>query len=130
MLTAQRREEIGSLRHSEIVSPDDSTKAFIALPGSRTKNGRPHDVPLSRAALGALAGHPLQDNRDLVFGEREGGFSGWSKAKGALNKCYVFDSRAREVTDLGQSRGQVLKAKVAHREPPRGSRATEMTGRH
>jgi hypothetical protein len=34
------------------------------------------------------------------------------------------------VTDLGRSRGQVLKAKVAHREPPRGLRETEMTGRH
>lgn len=110
MLTAQRREEIGSLRHSEIVSPDDSTKALIALPGSRTKNGRPHDVPLSRAALGALACHPLQDNRDLVFGEREGGFSGWSKAKGALdNACGVKDwtlhdlrrTAATRMADLG-----------------------------
>ena len=52
MLTAQRRDEIGALRWSEIQFADDPKKALIALPGERTKNGRPHDVPLSGAALG------------------------------------------------------------------------------
>jgi integrase len=74
---------IGSLRWSEI----DSAKALLALPGSRTKNGRPHDVPLSTTALEALSGHPRRDDRDFVFGEGKGGFSGWSKAKAALDEA-------------------------------------------
>ena len=81
MLTAQRRDEIGSLQWSEI----DMKKALIALPGSRTKNGRAHDVPLSPLALQVLDGQHRIVGRDLVFGEGEGGYSGWSKAKGKLD---------------------------------------------
>jgi integrase len=39
-LTGQRRDEIGSLRWSEV----DLDKAVIALPAERTKNDEPHDV--------------------------------------------------------------------------------------
>src|SRR5262249_24013905 len=46
MLTGQRREEIAALRCSEINEREDQ----IELPGDRTKNGRPHIVPLSDAA--------------------------------------------------------------------------------
>ena len=54
MLTGCRRDEIGSLRWSEI---DVKGKA-ITLPGSRTKNGREHVVPLSRRSAGDREGHP------------------------------------------------------------------------
>ena len=84
MLTAQRRDEIGALRWSEIQFADDPEKALIALPGERTKNGRAHDVPLSGAALGVLESQPRLAGRDLVFGEGEGGYSGWSRSKEAL----------------------------------------------
>src|SRR5262249_22952810 len=46
MLTGQRRDEIGSLRWSE-VTKDSNGQALIALPAARVKNGRQHDVPLS-----------------------------------------------------------------------------------
>ena len=81
MLTAQRRDEIGSLQWSEI----DMKKALIALPGSRTKNGRAHDVPLSPLALQVLEGQHHIAGRDLVFGDGEGGYSGWSKSKENLD---------------------------------------------
>lgn len=87
MLTGQRRDEIGSLAWSEIRALDDSGKALVALPAERTKNGRPHDVPLSAAAAAILADHPRVIGRALVFGEGEGGFSGWSKAKAELDKA-------------------------------------------
>jgi integrase len=83
MLTAQRRDEIGSLRWSEIEGEDRT--ALIALPGSRTKNGRPHDVPLSKDAVAWLP--PKRPGRDLVFGEAEGGFSGWGRAKQVLDEA-------------------------------------------
>ena len=82
LLTGQRREEIGGLRWSEI----DHHKALIAFPGERTKNGRPHDVPLADTALAVLEAQPRREGRDRIFGEREGAFQGWSKAKAALDK--------------------------------------------
>jgi integrase len=86
MLTAQRRDEIGSLRWSEIEAMDRPGKALIALPGKRTKNGRPHDVPLSNVALDVLDECTKRDDRDLVFGQGVGGFSGWSKCKEDLDE--------------------------------------------
>lgn len=82
ILTGQRREEVGGLRWKEI----DTAKALIALPPDRTKNGRSHDVPLSQTALDALKAQPRIAGRDLVFGEGEGGYSGWSKSKKALDE--------------------------------------------
>lgn len=77
MLTGCRRDEIGSLRWSEI----DVKGMTITLPGSRTKNGREHVVPLSGEALAILKDTPRRGDRDLVFGDGVGGFSGWSAAK-------------------------------------------------
>lgn len=82
LLTGQRREEIGGLRWSEI---DDGDEALIALPSSRTKNSRPHDVPLSDIALAVLKDQKRIDGRDLVFGSGEGGYSGWSRSKARLD---------------------------------------------
>jgi integrase len=76
-LTGQRREEIGSLRWREI----DFDKAVIALPAERTKNGRPHDVALSPAALAILKARPHRVGRDLVFGTGANGYLGWSNYK-------------------------------------------------
>jgi integrase len=81
ILTGCRRDEIGSLRWSEI----DKETRMIVLPGERTKNSRTHDVPLSKTALEVIDTIPRRLNRDFVFGEGKGGFSGWSKAKAALD---------------------------------------------
>ena len=81
ILTGCRRDEIGSLRWSEI----DNESRLIALPGERTKNSRTHDVPLSKAAPEIIDSIPRRMNSDFVFGEGKGGFSGWSKAKAALD---------------------------------------------
>jgi integrase len=91
ILTGQRREEIGALRWSEV----DLEAREIALPPARTKNNRPHDVPLSDQALSILKSRPAHAGRDLVFGggprardreDRGCGFQGWSKAKLALDQ--------------------------------------------
>jgi integrase len=87
MLTAQRRDEIGALAWSEVEEQDALGTSLIALPGERTKNGRPHAVPLSTLALESLTGQPRVVGRALVFGEGEGGFSGWSKSKERLDKA-------------------------------------------
>src|SRR5690606_38414039 len=50
----------------------------------RTKNRRPHDVPLSPLAVGLL---PPRRDCAFVFGRRpDSGFSGWSKCKERLDR--------------------------------------------
>jgi len=81
MLTGQRREEIAALQRSEIGD------GVLALPAARTKNSRAHDVPLSPQALTVLGDQPERVGREHVFGEGEGGFSGFSSAKDRLDKA-------------------------------------------
>jgi integrase len=80
ILTGQRREEVGGMLWSEI----DVSSAMWRIAGERTKNARLHEVPLSQAALDILGLRARLDGRVLVFGLR-GPFSGWSKAKAALD---------------------------------------------
>jgi integrase len=97
ILTGQRREEIAALRWSEIYLDNQ----MISLPGERTKNHRPHEVPLSDSALDVIGECPRRAGRDLVFGEGQGPFSGWSKAKAALDKA-MAPARAKR---LGKKTG-------------------------
>ncbi len=86
MLTAQRRDEVGGMRWTEL----DSDKNVWTIPSTRTKNHREHTVPLTDAAIALI---PLRrEGREHVFGDgprRKGdshrGFSGWSKSKAALD---------------------------------------------
>jgi hypothetical protein len=90
MLTAQRADEIASLRWSEI------TGDVVVLPPERVKNKggknrQSHLVPLSSPALTILAAQPRRVSgdgtlRDFVFGNRERGFSGWSRCKERLDE--------------------------------------------
>jgi integrase len=80
MLTGQRAGEICGLRWSEI--RDDT----IVLPGTRTKNHRPHTIPLSEAARDILARRPRREGRDLIFGFAAGPFNSWSYSKAELDK--------------------------------------------
>ena len=54
MLTGVRREEARGARWAEV---DLDAKLWV-IPGSRTKNGRSHEVPLSTAMLDILADVP------------------------------------------------------------------------
>jgi integrase len=80
ILTGQRREEIGSLRWSEV----DFERGLIVLPPARTKNKRLHEIPLSPLARAIIKQQPR--SRDLVFGYGKGGFSGWSDCKAGLDQ--------------------------------------------
>lgn len=80
ILTAQRRNEIAALRWSEI----DFGRGIISLPGERTKNGKPHEIPMSNTVRSLLASRP-KNGRDFVFGEGAGPFSGMSQRKAMLD---------------------------------------------
>ena len=77
MLTGARREEVGGLIWTEINGP------LWTLPASRSKNALPHEIPLGALALAHLPA--ARKERLLVFGEGEGGFSGWSRCKERLD---------------------------------------------
>ncbi len=81
MLTGCRRDEIRQLRWPEI----DGT--MLRIPGDRTKNGRPHVLPLPPLAMQIIEKVPFcrlgHDKR--VFGRGESGFGAWSQAKEALD---------------------------------------------
>ena len=83
MLTGQRLNEISSLRWSSEI---DFDRGVISLPGERTKNGRPHEIPMSKTVRALLAAQPRSDGRDFVFGEGAGPFSGQSHRKAALDQ--------------------------------------------
>ena len=85
-LSGSRANEIAALRWSE-VSLDES---LITLPGERTKNHRPHAIPLSEPAKSIIEMQPRRLTaaglpRDLIFGIGDGPFSGWSNSKNKLN---------------------------------------------
>jgi integrase len=81
ILTGQRREEVAAMTWHEV----DLTNAIWRISDDRTKNGRPHEVPLASQAVAILQDIHRREGRSLVFGSRGGPFSGWSKAKASLD---------------------------------------------
>jgi integrase len=63
ILTGQRAAEVAGLRWSEI----DFDAAVIRLPGERTKNHRPHEIPMSEMVQRLLAGRDHVG--EFVFGQ-------------------------------------------------------------
>jgi len=82
ILTGARRDEIGSLSRSEI----NLAHKQIELPGSRTKSGVDHIIPLSPLVLSILKAREEREGSDFVFGRGDGGFSGWSQSKERLDE--------------------------------------------
>ena len=78
-LTAQRVAEIGALHWSEIGADQ------ILLPAERTKNHRPHVIPLSAPAAAIIAKQPRREGCDTLFG-RKHGFNNWHFWKERLDK--------------------------------------------
>jgi integrase len=118
MLSGQRREEVGGMRWAEL----DLERGLWSLPGSRTKNGRAHQVPLSRQAVALLGAREGLPGREYVFGEAEGSFSGWSRCKRRLDArsgvsgWTLHDLRRSFVTHLAELgiSPHVIEAAVNH----------------
>jgi integrase len=72
ILTGARPDEIGSLARGEI----NIARKQIEIPGSRTKGGVDHVIPLAPLALAILTARTPREDSDFVFGRGEGGFSG------------------------------------------------------
>jgi integrase len=81
ILTGQRRNEIADLRWSEI----DLEERVLHLPKERTKNAKPHDVPLSALVLATIVGIPRLADADRVFTIRRKPITGFSRMKERLD---------------------------------------------
>lgn len=118
LLTGQRREEVAAAGWHEL----DLGNSLWRIAPERTKNSRPHDVPLSSTALSILEQLPRRVGRDLVFGDRKGPFSGWSKSKERLDHrsnltgWRLHDLRRTLVTGMAELGVQphVIEAVVNH----------------
>jgi integrase len=78
ILTTCRRDEIGGLRWDEV----DADNAMLNIPGTRTKNHHPLNLPLSPMALAIIETAPRHAGWEFVW--RRNGFSVWSYATLAL----------------------------------------------
>ena len=97
ILTGQRRDEVGAIARTELDLPGRKW----TIPAARTKNGRAHEIPLSDPALAILKAGTAREgreDRDAIFGDGAAGngFSGWSKAKAALDKRIVGDTKQKK----------------------------------
>lgn len=83
LLTGQRRGEIAGLRWDELTDMDDESPVWD-IPGDRTKNGRPHVVPLSALCVETL--HAIPRKGPFVFSTNgTTPISGFSKFKRRLD---------------------------------------------
>jgi integrase len=87
ILTGARRDEVGHMHISELTLESTQwVKPAWLLPADRAKNRHEHLIPLSQTALDLLT-KAIETRDTHVFGYGETrGFSGWSKAKKALDK--------------------------------------------
>jgi integrase len=109
ILLGSRRAEIGGMAWSELDL--DALQPTWTLPSSRSKNDRPHTVPLLPMTLDIIRSVPQMATRDQLFGSRSaGGFVGWGKFKAKIDmrsgvsKWTVHDIRrtvATRMNDIG-----------------------------
>jgi integrase len=82
LLLGARKSEIANMRWSEI----DRKTQTLHLPRERCKNNRAFALPLSDLAMEIIDSIDARDGRDLVFGNGQGGYSGWSHSKQQLDE--------------------------------------------
>jgi integrase len=98
ILTLQRREEVAGMRWSEIAAD----LSLWTLPGSRMKNGKPHDVHLAEASRVVLRSIPRVGDCDLVFTTTgRTSISGFSQGKRYLDRA-IAEIRARAAAKVGR----------------------------
>ena len=126
ILTGARRDEIGSLSRGEI----NIAQKQIEIPGSRTKGGVDHIVPLAPLALSILTARTPREDSDFVFGRGEGGFSGWSQCKARLDassilnlgRCTISDGRCQRRCTNGSTCAAYCRSDLGSHQRPQGRR--------
>lgn len=97
MLTGQRREEVADMRWDELHGLEGH-QATWELPGERTKNGRPHVVPLAPQAVAILRTVPRIGRSAHVFTtDGKVHVSGFSKAKLRLDAAIAKHRKKQRI---------------------------------
>jgi integrase len=100
LLTGQRRGEVGGMRWDELDGD------VWNLPASRTKNKRPHVVPLSRQAQELIASvHRVAGAGHVFTTDGESHAAGWSKIKRRLDE---------RMLELARGDGAIIPPWVLH----------------
>lgn len=113
ILTGQRRNEVAGLLWAEI----DFDKQLWSLPADRTKNGRPHDIPLSASTMAILEKTPRMANRVFPSAKKtsERTISGFSKTKRRIDALILEDRKRRaEASDQSFDDVEPMPAWVLH----------------
>jgi integrase len=97
VLTGCRRQEIGSLRWSDV----DFDTGVLTIPAERAKNHHALELPLPAAPLDILQSTPHRG--DYVFGNSGTGFTSWSIATKALRHRITKPMAAWTLHDLRRS---------------------------
>jgi integrase len=103
LCTGCRRQEVGSMAHSEIV------EGVWTIPASRSKNKQKHSIPLVGMAAEIVASVPKVEGRDVLFGTTANGFRGWHEARqtlqgrvGPMPQWQLHDIRRSVVTHMAE----------------------------
>jgi len=81
LLTGQRRSEVGGMCLAELANMEGDKPAW-EIPGTRTKNSRPHSVPLAPLTVVIIKGRPEFGDHGLLFTTTgKTPVSGFSRAK-------------------------------------------------
>jgi integrase len=94
LLCGQRRSEVAEMTWSEIEG--DTWR----LSGARTKNGKPHDVPLSRQALAVIEQQPRISGCDAIFTSGGKPINNFSRIKAEIDKIMPPETPPWVVHDL------------------------------
>lgn len=104
-LTAQRRGEVCGIAWDEL----DLKQGIWTIPGSRTKNHKPHALPLTKTAIGILKALPRFEGTTLVFparGKLDQAYTGYSKGKRTLDQA-INKRRQKTASQLGKTAGDI-----------------------
>jgi integrase len=96
ILTGQRRDEVARMTWSEI----DTEARLWTLPGERTKNDQPHEIPLNKPAMAILKALPRIGERFALTSTGEAPSSGYSKGKRRLDALLPPDMPDWRLHDL------------------------------
>ena len=96
ILTGQRRDEVARMPWAEL----DLAERLWRLPRERTKNNRPHEIPLSDAAMAVLDSMPRIDGPYVFSTNGEGPASNYAKNKRKFDALLPADMPAWRLHDL------------------------------
>lgn len=100
ILTGSRRSEVGGMRWPEI----DLDKGVWILPSERSKNHRPHVLPLMPMMRQIIESVPNLAGRDLLFGSHSPkGLGTWDEGKRALDERLAGQVQPWRLHDIRRS---------------------------